>query len=72
MKHGTITIVSGEDWKGVYKNGRLITEGHTINIGELISVLGFGGPAYISVDQAWLEQNGLPKNLRDLPKEKME
>ncbi len=42
MSKQEIAIVSdaGGDWEGLYVNGRLMTEGHSLSVHEVLGVLG--------------------------------
>lgn len=58
--------MDGDDWEGVYINGKLVTEGHHVRIDELLQLLGIDG-GQIYADDAWLaEQGSLPENLEDV------
>lgn len=64
-----ITIAQADDWIGVYINGELQAEGHSISTVELLEVLGVEHEQ-VSVDQEWIEDRGnLPANLADVVKE---
>lgn len=68
-----VTYVHGDDWCGLYRNGRLSLEGHSLPIGEVMrSIENQGSIHYheFEVDQTWLENQGsLPSNLGDIPLE---
>ena len=61
-----IVIVSGDDWKGIYIDGQLKFEGHSIRPMDLLGVLAIGYEEF-ECDIAWLEDRGnVPKNLTDV------
>lgn len=60
------TIVVGDDWEGVYIDGELLTEGHSIDTTRLLRELGFC-VVHIEPNSEWLEGEGyLPKYLSDV------
>jgi hypothetical protein len=61
-----ITLVTAYDWEGLYIDGKLVTEGHTIHANDLFRLMGINGQE-IHADDAWLgERGGLPKNLDEV------
>ena len=67
---GEVVIVNGDDWKGVYIDGKLRYESHSIRPEELLRLLGINCRDF-ECDLNWLEEEGnLPENLDDvkLPK----
>jgi hypothetical protein len=65
-----VVIVNGDDWKGVYIDGKLRYEGHNIRPEELLKLLGINCRDF-ECDLNWLEDLGnLPEDLKDvkLPK----
>lgn len=66
-----ITFVSNDDdWEGVYINGELAAEGHSISAQDLADVLSLEFQS-IYVSNEWLgdEVGNLPENINDIPKE---
>lgn len=78
-----IYLVSGDDWEGLYINGKLEKEGHRIDFSNGMKVIA----EYINnemsaseikfmnyyVNQEWLEDEGsFPENFRDIPSDKFE
>lgn len=65
----SITHVLGDDWAGVYVNGELFCEGHSVSHWDwlaLLEKLGFSA-GQVEADTAWLEDNGrLPAKLTDV------
>lgn len=60
------TLVSGDDWHGLYRSGRLIAEGHRIQAQDVLDALGLPLD-YVEADLEWLEKaGGLPKALREV------
>ena len=65
-----VVIVHGDDWVGVYVDGKLRYEGHSIRPEQLLELLGINCRDF-ECDLDWLEEEGnLPKDLKDvkLPK----
>ena len=66
-----VTIVKSDDWQGVYFDGILQTEGHSVRATEVLLCL-VGKPEISSVDEivaseSWMEEVGcLPKYLREV------
>jgi hypothetical protein len=64
--HPQIAFVDGDDWEGLYLNGKLVKEGHNIRTDDLLCYLGFDAE-YLYADDEWLaEQGRLPENLEDV------
>lgn len=72
-----LTFVNGDDWQGLYLNGILMYEGHSIPsyaYGDIINETVGGIQEYIAleVDYDWMTHNGvLPGYLSDIPDEVM-
>jgi hypothetical protein len=67
-KFGLFTIVSSSsgDWDGLYHDGKLVTEGHSLSVREVLTLLGFRVEEK-EASEGWLEDHGsLPKNLKDV------
>ncbi len=63
-----ITLVTLDDWQGLYLDGILEYEGHSIPDFEWMRVLNQEENMF-DVDQEWVEVNGLPEYLGDIPHE---
>ena len=55
------------DWAGVYVDGKLKYQNHTIHKYRLMEALGLRFTT-VEVNQDWLEANGLPENVGDVRK----
>lgn len=71
MKAVQITFVLGDDWEGVYLNGKLKHQGHSISAMELANTLvNYGRVMSVQVtepDEEWLQEQGrLPDKLSDV------
>lgn len=70
-----VTFVSGDDgdWIGMYYDGRLVEEGHSIpgyRVAERLINAHVESVEQFEVDQEWLEaEMNLPPNLGDIPQE---
>lgn len=79
MKDCNIDIIVAEDWKGIYFNGELFTNGHTLSTDSVIAVM-LHLVEYDKVilnrhtiDQDYMEELGeLPENLKEINKEKLQ
>lgn len=67
-----IDYVFGSDWCGLYANGELVMEGHSMNALDVLEWVrdedvAIGSIATMQADDAWLEERGdLPKHIRDV------
>lgn len=67
-----IIQVLGDDWEGIYTNGKLALEGHSIGTLELLEWLKETGQkitsvAQVEADTEWLNENGsLPRLIEDV------
>lgn len=61
-----VTIVDGDDWIGLYLDGVLVEEGHSLHLEAVLRELQV--PCHrIDADQEWLEEMGrLPVELEDV------
>lgn len=59
-----ITILSTDDWEGLYHNGELLDEGHSINFYSILRKLGYH-IEYISVDDPEEFENYFGTNCPD-------
>lgn len=74
MEGYKLVLVNGDDWEGIYINGELFYEGHSIPTDVMVDVIMsnkfFTSYVSASVDSEWLEDNGgLPLYLKDIPEE---
>ncbi len=62
-----ITIVSnGDDWEGVYLDGKLLAQGHSVDADDILVALGYK-VVDVLTEEGWLEDQGyLPENLEDV------
>lgn len=72
-KKKQVVKVTGDDWSGIYIDGKLVTEGHSIPFHDLMEVLTEHVPTGIDywtaldVDDKWLQNEGsLPPILREV------
>ncbi len=66
-----VVVVDGDDWKGLYVNGKLVYENHSIPLRELAEHLGFKIVSLDGEDVFEPYGNQCPRDLKDLklPKE---
>ena len=68
-KSQKIVIVNGDDWAGIYIDGKLQYEGHSISPNDILTVLGIEHKE-IECDYDWLAERGsLPENLKQVKTE---
>jgi hypothetical protein len=61
-----ITLVYGEDWIGIYRDGKLIVQGHQFSECEVLEALGYEYES-VNANGKWLcERGNLPKSLDDV------
>jgi len=61
-----ITIVDGDSWEGLYIDGKLIIENHTLSLYDVLDAIGVKYK-HVLVDDEWLYKHGtLPKKLSDV------
>lgn len=67
-----IDYVFGGDWCGIYGNGELVMEGHSLSALDVLEWvrdehIAIESIATMQADEAWLEERGdLPKHIRDV------
>jgi hypothetical protein len=65
-----IDIVDGDDWVGLYFNDTLVSQGHSLNIWDVLNLLQdevVECRDYIHADMDWMATIGhLPNNLDDV------
>jgi len=62
----TVTFVDGDDWQGLYLNGKLVEEGHCVRVDDILRRLGIACEQIYADDQ-WLAKRGsLPENRNDI------
>lgn len=67
---GVLTFVRASDWEGVYLDGKLLDQGHSVRSDELGKHLGYKIKS-VSVDEQWLEDNSeLPDGLSEVKTQK--
>lgn len=61
-----VTLVTASDWTGLYLDGVLVAEGHSISEAQVAEALGFT-VAYATADEDWLNERGhLPQKLSEV------
>lgn len=60
------TLVFGEDWQGLYLDGKLAAEGHRLNARDVLDALGIAHESF-DADNDWLCARGdLPVDLDEV------
>ena len=58
----TVTYARGDDWEGLYIDGKLVLEDHSIDVRDILEAVGFKIKT-VWVDLDWLAETGsLPGN----------
>lgn len=61
-----ITIIRGEDWVGLYKDGNLLREDHSLAVSDVLEALGVEHETRFA-DDGWLSERGwLPNKLSNV------
>jgi len=63
-----IFLVVGDDWKGIYHNGKLISEGHSLDLYYVLEKLGYSiGAVFIDDEETWDSfGNSCPEDLEEV------
>lgn len=62
-----LTVISLDDWIGIYKEGKLLLQGHSIDYYELLEKLGYNVDSkYIPNDDLDEFGNQLPEQLSEI------
>ena len=63
-----ITFVRGDDWEGIYLDGELLNEGHSVNVVSLLMKLGYTiKPGIYLKEYEWEAiGNSCPEKLEDI------
>jgi hypothetical protein len=65
-----VTFVDGCDWEGIYVDGKLVFENHSITAHEALEHAGVKYK-FVEADGDWLAERGhLPEKLKDVKKAK--
>lgn len=61
-----VYVTNGDDWEGVYKDGKILAQGHHVTADDILRALGHT-VEYRDVDYDWLADEGyLPENIEDI------
>jgi len=62
-----LIIMRGDDWEGVYYNGKLLYQGHSIRWDEVLKKLGYNITSNYIEDDDWENLNwSLSENIEDV------
>jgi len=62
-----ITIISGDDWEGLYYKGKLVDEGHSLHFENVLKKLGFYVNSEYLEEEDWETlDNHCPEKLEDI------
>lgn len=61
-----IALVDGDDWKGLYIDGKLVMENHQLSVYDILDAISIKYK-YVPVDEDWLMARGhLPDKLSEV------
>ncbi|MGG0667865.1 hypothetical protein ABE073_04965 [Lederbergia citrisecunda] len=71
MEAVKVVIATYDDWEGLYVNGELRTEGHSINLHDFVDLINdhkvFESMEVVEISEGCLEEHGnCPMNLDDM------
>lgn len=70
-KQPKINLIYSENWCGMYIDGRLQLNDHSLDVGQVLSLLGYSFTRQ-NVDDSWLEDIiDLPQSLNEIPADKL-
>lgn len=62
-----IIFVCADDWEGIYVDGELKAEGHSLTKHDILTAVGQTNYISIEADEEWLDKECyLPLNLKDV------
>lgn len=63
---GFVNVSNGDDWEGIYLDGKLLAQGHSVSAEDILLALGHK-VKYEMTEEGWLEDQGyLPDNIQDV------
>ena len=70
LEDNDIVIVESDDWGGIYYKGKLINEGHSLSVHEVLQKMGFAMEYKYMDEEEYFEHFGingrLPKTIDEL------
>lgn len=61
-----ITVITGEDWEGLYVNGELVRQGYRVTLKDVLEIFGLSLKV-VDCDEDWLgARGGLPAKLSEV------
>ncbi len=66
-----LLILTADDWEGLFIDGKLVTEGHSIPLYEFCEVLGIKVDFKEVDDEYMCEMGSFPQNLDEIPEDKI-
>jgi len=59
-----LTLIEGDDWEGIYQNGKLLVQGHRLEVREVLKLLGYKiNSTYLSEEEWEIIGNSCPIEL---------
>jgi hypothetical protein len=66
-----LLILTTDDWEGLFIDGKLATEGHSISLYEFCKILGIKVDFKEVDDEYMYEMGSFPQNLDEIPEDKI-
>lgn len=61
-----LNFVTADDWQGLYIDGNLVLEGHSLSIKSILDILNIKHHS-VEVDDEWMQEEGrLPERIEDI------
>lgn len=61
-----VALVHGDDWMGMYVDGKLVAQNHSLSPADILEALNISYTDY-GADNEWLDEKGtLPLNFSDI------
>ena len=61
-----ITFVCADDWEGLYVDGKLATQGHSLTIQDVLEHIGIGSVTLWANEEWLIKRGSLPERLKQV------
>lgn len=69
MNKQIVIVSNGDDWEGLYIDGKLVTENHRLSPRDVLNALGLTlERKHVSTEYLGGEVVSLPQNIKEIPK----
>ncbi len=66
-----LLLLQSDDWDGLFIDGKLVTEGHSISLYKFCKILGIKVDFKEVDDEYMYEMGSFPENLDEIPEDKI-